>query len=85
MKKIININFHGRVVPIEESAFDILNQYVESLRKYFANELTAALALLLLHLKINKTPRANNRKKHTLLIQHLLEGAGYIGMLTIKY
>ena len=38
MKKIININFHGRVVPIEESAFDILNQYVESLRKYFANE-----------------------------------------------
>jgi len=38
MKKIININFHGRVVPIEESAFDILNQYIESLRKYFANE-----------------------------------------------
>ncbi|HLK26971.1 MAG TPA: PspC domain-containing protein [Puia sp.] len=38
MKKIININFHGRVVPIEETAFDILNQYVESLRKYFANE-----------------------------------------------
>ncbi len=26
------------MVPIEESAFDILNQYVESLRKYFANE-----------------------------------------------
>jgi phage shock protein PspC (stress-responsive transcriptional regulator) len=38
MKKIININFHGRVVPIEESAFDILTQYIESLRKYFANE-----------------------------------------------
>ncbi|HVM87424.1 MAG TPA: PspC domain-containing protein [Puia sp.] len=38
MKKIININFHGRVVPIEETAYDILNQYVESLRKYFANE-----------------------------------------------
>ncbi|MBS1975150.1 MAG: PspC domain-containing protein, partial [Bacteroidetes bacterium] len=38
MKKIININFHGRVVPIEETAFDILNQYIESLRKYFANE-----------------------------------------------
>ena len=38
MKKIININFHGRVVPIEESAYDILKQYVESLRRYFANE-----------------------------------------------
>src|ERR1700730_4511180 len=38
MKKIININFHGRVVPIEETAYDILKQYIESLRKYFANE-----------------------------------------------
>ncbi|MFI5152750.1 MAG: PspC domain-containing protein [Chitinophagales bacterium] len=38
MKKIININFHGRVVPIEETAYDILKQYVESLRKHFANE-----------------------------------------------
>jgi hypothetical protein len=38
MKKIININFHGRVIPIEETAFDILKQYIESLRKYFANE-----------------------------------------------
>jgi len=38
MKKIININFHGRVVPIEETAYDILKQYVDSLRKHFANE-----------------------------------------------
>ncbi len=38
MKKIININFHGRVIPIEETAYDILKQYVESLRKHFANE-----------------------------------------------
>src|SRR3984957_20637647 len=38
MKKIININFHSRVIPIEESAYDILQQYIESLRKYFANE-----------------------------------------------
>src|SRR5450432_1877581 len=38
MKKIININFHGRVVPIEETAYDILKQYIDSLRKYFANE-----------------------------------------------
>jgi phage shock protein PspC (stress-responsive transcriptional regulator) len=38
MKKIININFHSRVIPIEETAYDILQQYVESLRRYFANE-----------------------------------------------
>lgn len=38
MKKVININFQGRVVPIEESAYDILKKYVESLRIYFANE-----------------------------------------------
>lgn len=38
MKKIININFHGRVIPIEETAYEILQQYIESLRKYFANE-----------------------------------------------
>ena len=38
MKKVININFQGRVVPIEESAYDILKKYVESLTKYFANE-----------------------------------------------
>ena len=38
MKKVININFHSRVIPIEESAYDILKQYSESLRKYFANE-----------------------------------------------
>jgi phage shock protein PspC (stress-responsive transcriptional regulator) len=38
MKKVININFHGRVVPIEETAYEILQQYIESLRGYFANE-----------------------------------------------
>ena len=38
MKKIININFQGRVIPIEESAYDTLKQYVDSLRRYFANE-----------------------------------------------
>ena len=38
MKKVININFQGRVIPIEESAYDILKQYVESLRRYFASE-----------------------------------------------
>jgi len=38
MKKIININFHSRVVPIEETAYEILQQYIDSLRTYFANE-----------------------------------------------
>lgn len=38
MKKVININFQGRVIPIEELAFEILNQYIDSLRRYFANE-----------------------------------------------
>ncbi|MEJ7768120.1 MAG: PspC domain-containing protein [Chitinophagaceae bacterium] len=38
MKKIININFQGRVIPIEETAFDILKHYIESLRGYFAHE-----------------------------------------------
>jgi phage shock protein PspC (stress-responsive transcriptional regulator) len=38
MKKVININFQGRVIPIEESAFEILQHYTDSLRKYFAKE-----------------------------------------------
>src|ERR1700743_1702669 len=38
MKKIININFHSRVIPIEETAYEILQQYVDSLRRYFAHE-----------------------------------------------
>lgn len=38
MKKVININFQGRVIPIEESAYDLLKQYTESLRRYFSKE-----------------------------------------------
>ena len=38
MKKVININFQGRVIPIEETAYDVLKRYVESLRMFFANE-----------------------------------------------
>jgi len=38
MKKIININFHSRVIPIEETAYDILRKYVESLKTHFAGE-----------------------------------------------
>ena len=38
MKKIININLSGRVIPIEDSAYEKLQAYIESLRRYFANE-----------------------------------------------
>lgn len=38
MKQVININFQGRVVPIEVTAFDILKNYTESLNRHFANE-----------------------------------------------
>jgi phage shock protein PspC (stress-responsive transcriptional regulator) len=38
MKKVININFQGAVVPIEETSYELLKQYIESLRQYFINE-----------------------------------------------
>ena len=38
MKQVININFQGRVVPIEVTAFDMLKNYTESLSRYFAAE-----------------------------------------------
>ena len=38
MKKVININFQGRVIPIEEPAYENLKKYVDSLREYFSNE-----------------------------------------------
>ena len=38
MKKVININFQGQVIAIEETAYEILNQYIESLKRYFSRE-----------------------------------------------
>jgi len=38
MKKVININFQGQVIAIEETAYEILKQYIESLTIYFSNE-----------------------------------------------
>jgi phage shock protein PspC (stress-responsive transcriptional regulator) len=38
MKKIININLSGRVIPIEDSAYEKLQAYIESLRRYFIHE-----------------------------------------------
>ena len=36
MEKIISVNLAGRVLPIEEDAYVLLNHYFESLRTYFA-------------------------------------------------
>jgi len=38
MKKVININFQGRILPIEEHAYELLKEYIISLQVYFANE-----------------------------------------------
>ena len=38
MEKIININLSGRILPIEESAYEKLKNYIASLRTYFNNE-----------------------------------------------
>ena len=38
MKKVININFQGAIIPIEENAYENLKQYSESLRRHFAME-----------------------------------------------
>jgi phage shock protein PspC (stress-responsive transcriptional regulator) len=38
MKKIININLSGRVIPIEDSAYEKLQAYIETLRRYFSKE-----------------------------------------------
>src|SRR6187549_2432149 len=38
MKKIINMNLSGRVIPIEDSAYEKLQAYIESLRRYFSKE-----------------------------------------------
>jgi phage shock protein PspC (stress-responsive transcriptional regulator) len=38
MKKVVNINFQGRIITIEESAFEQLQDYIQSLRNYFQQE-----------------------------------------------
>jgi phage shock protein PspC (stress-responsive transcriptional regulator) len=38
MKQVININFQGRIVPIEVTAYEILKQYIESLTRHFDAE-----------------------------------------------
>ena len=38
MKKVININFQGQVIAIEETAYELLNRYIENLKSYFSRE-----------------------------------------------
>src|ERR1700755_558811 len=38
MKKIININLSARLIPIEDSAYEILRQDLDSLRRHFSKE-----------------------------------------------
>ncbi len=38
MKKIININLSGRLVPIEDSAYELLKEYLDSLTRHFSRE-----------------------------------------------
>ncbi len=38
MKQVININFQGRIVPIEVTAYEILKQYIDSLTRHFDSE-----------------------------------------------
>ena len=38
MKRTININFQGQLVTIEETAYHLLNKYIQSLKDYFKHE-----------------------------------------------
>jgi phage shock protein PspC (stress-responsive transcriptional regulator) len=38
MKKIININLSSRLIPIEDSAYELLKNYLDSLKKHFSRE-----------------------------------------------
>ncbi|HVB04009.1 MAG TPA: PspC domain-containing protein [Chitinophagaceae bacterium] len=38
MKKIININLSGRLIPIEDTAYEQLKNYLDSLKRHFSRE-----------------------------------------------
>ncbi len=38
MKKVININFQGQIIAIEEDAYEVLKHYIDSLKVYFSQE-----------------------------------------------
>ncbi|GAA4300162.1 PspC domain-containing protein [Compostibacter hankyongensis] len=38
MKKIININLSSRLIPIEDTAYELLKNYLESLKRHFSRE-----------------------------------------------
>src|SRR5690242_3648624 len=38
MKKIININLSSRLIPIEDTAYELLKNYLDSLNRHFGRE-----------------------------------------------
>ncbi len=38
MKRTININFQGQLITIEETAYHLLSQYIQSLKEYFGSD-----------------------------------------------
>ena len=38
MKQVININYHGRIIPIEVTAYELLKNYTASLQLHFKDE-----------------------------------------------
>ena len=38
MKQVININFQGRVIPIEVTAYEMVKNYMDTLKKHFSSE-----------------------------------------------
>jgi len=38
MKQVININYHGRIIPIEVAAYEMLKNYTASLQVHFKDE-----------------------------------------------
>ena len=38
MKRTININFQGQLITIEETAYNLLNEYIKSLKEYFSSD-----------------------------------------------
>lgn len=38
MNQVININYHGRIIPIETNAYDLLKTYIAALQKHFQHE-----------------------------------------------
>ena len=65
MKKIININLSGRVIPIEDAAYEQLQAYIESLRRYFAHEESRDEIINDIESRIAELMRSKSRRRST--------------------